>query len=95
MVIGVCFVTCRAALGVQQVDAIVNLDNVLNVRIKHSTATFVNHAVIIVPPGNVTRMETAHRAVCLTSMVQGVNSRALKTAVLTRQAAVVTSMELV
>ena len=44
-------------------DANVNLDNVLPVRIKQCTETSVKRAVISVPTDNVTRMETAYQAV--------------------------------
>jgi len=61
--IGDRFVTLHAAVGVRLMDAIVHLENVMHARVKLCTATSVEHAVIIVPIGNVTRMETAHRAV--------------------------------
>jgi len=61
--IGDRFVTLPAAVGVRLMDAIVHLENVMHARVKLCTATSVEHAVIIVPIGNVTRMETAHRAV--------------------------------
>ena len=57
------FVTNRAAVGVFQKIAIGILENVMHARVKHCTATSVKHAVKIVPTENVTRMETAHRAV--------------------------------
>ena len=91
--IGGRFVITHVAAAVPSTDAIANLVYVLIVRIQHCTATSVNRAVISVQTGNVTRMETVHRAVYLTSTVKGVNSRVLKTAVLTLHAAVVTSTE--
>jgi len=64
MVLGDRFVMFRVALYVPQVDAIVNLVNVLNVPTKHCMATIViHHAVKIAKTDNVTEAVFAPPAV--------------------------------